>query len=105
MWLGLLESHPNAKFCYLAGRWGLLPKLLQQSFVSLDYNWGLFKFLPDVFEEPPEGKHLAYTDIVWGLRNCYKGLCPTAIKALAMHTREFMHHEVFELVSAQTYED
>ena len=85
--------------CYLAGKWNLLPKLLQKSFIAQGRNWGNIHSLNETLTEFAGGRHLPFTDIVWGLRNRYKNLSLAAIRALADSTAEFMHHEIFELVS------
>ena len=85
--------------CYLAAKWGLLPKLLQDSYVRENRSWGKIKHIVDDFAEPTEAKHLPFYNILWGLRNQYKKLTIGTIKALCLYTAEFMHAPVFELLN------
>jgi hypothetical protein len=69
-WLGLAIENdaPNAICAYLAGKWEILPQLLQKSVVSMKNILGGLASNTNYFDEPTNARvHL--TCLAWGLRH------------------------------------
>ena len=98
-WLSHSGDHPNSKLSYLAGKWGLLPDLLQESYKRLGNNWGHSKFINEDLTEPTSNSAIPFAIIAWALRVSYPGLTSGTIKALSLQTKELMKHQIFELVA------
>ena len=98
-WLGHPGAHPNSKLAYLAGKWGLLPDLLQESYKRLGNEWGAVKFINEELNEPTSNSAMPFAIIAWALRVSYPGLTSGSIKALSLQTKELMKHQIFELVA------